>query len=286
MSKLFLAVLFFFVINISYAASQSFPTMNKIEIDNNVIEILYKSFEQNPSDHNVTLKLLKELNKSGVSNKEVIKKYFETQKSSDYTKEYNWIIMRDYIDSYDDPQFKYLFENQNEFIKLYSRDDVFQKLDNVLVNYLAPYYSTDKSFYNNKIKELKTDGYEHYDVVADYFAIKELEVKGDSENYFYKARKLFRYFPENRAKIKEITKGALNIMTDVSRLKVIQLWAGKTVESKNDFDALYNYVVISHKCGYNDVAKRYALVAKKLAENSNNAIWESKVSKLFSNFVN
>lgn len=55
--------------------------------------------------------------------------------------------------------------------------------------------------------------------------------------------------------IKEITAGALEIMNDVSRLKVIQLWAGKTVESKSDFDAIYNYVKISKKCGFNDIAK-------------------------------
>lgn len=55
--------------------------------------------------------------------------------------------------------------------------------------------------------------------------------------------------------IKEITAGALEIMNDVSRLKVIQLWAGKTVESKSDFDAIYNYVKISQKCGFNDIAK-------------------------------
>ena len=286
MSRLFLTVIFFFVINIAYSANQGFPTMNKTEIDNNVIGNLYKNFEQNPSDHNITLKLLKELSKAGVSGEEVVTKYFKTQKLEEYTKEYNWVIMRDYVNSYDNPQFKFLFKNQKEFIKLYSKDDVFQKLDNVLVDYLTPFYKTDKLFYNNKIIELKNEGYEHYDVVADYFNIKELQAKGDSENYFYKARKLFRYFPENREKIKEITKGALDIMTDVSRLKVIQLWAGKTVESKVDFDALYNYVVISHKCGYYDVAKRYAIVARKLAENSNNAIWESKVMTLYTNFVN
>lgn len=54
--------------------------------------------------------------------------------------------------------------------------------------------------------------------------------------------------------IKEITDGALEIMNDVSRLKVIQLWAGKTVESKKDFDALYNYALISTN-GFKDVAK-------------------------------
>ena len=98
--------------------------------------------------------------------------------------------------------------------------------------------------------------------VLDYFNIKELRLSGNAEDYFYKARKLFRYFPENRKMIKEITAGALEIMNDVSRLKVIQLWAGKTVESKSDFDAIYNYVKISQKCGFNDIAKKYATFVK------------------------
>ena len=80
--------------------------------------------------------------------------------------------------------------------------------------------------------------------------------------------------------IKEITDGALEIMNDVSRLKVIQLWAGKTVESKKDFDAVYNYVLISNKCGFEDVAKRYAKIATTLAEQSSNQTMMEKAKKL------
>ena len=117
-------------------------------------------------------------------------------------------------------------------------------------------------------------------MVADYFYIKQLRAERKSEDYFYKARKLFRYFPENRKMIKEITDGALEIMNDVSRLKVIQLWAGKTVESKKDFDALYNYALISNKCGFEDVAKSYAKIATSLAEESSNQTMMEKAKKL------
>ena len=127
---------------------------------------------------------------------------------------------------------------------------------------------------------LRNTGYEHYDVVSDYFYIKQLRAERKSEDYFYKARKLFRYFPENRKMIKEITDGALEIMNDVSRLKVIQLWAGKTVESKKDFDALYNYVLISNKCGFGDVAKKYAQIATSVAEQSSNQMLLEKAKKL------
>ena len=102
----------------------------------------------------------------------------------------------------------------------------------------------------------------------------------NAEDYFYKARKLFRYFPENRQLIKEITAGALDIMNDVSRLKVIQLWAGKTVESKTDFDAIYNYVKISKKCGFDDVAKKYAVIANNLALKSNSQPMRQQADEL------
>ena len=45
-------------------------------------------------------------------------------------KEYNWSIIRDFVDDVDAPQIKYLFKNQLKFIQSYSKDDVFQKLDN------------------------------------------------------------------------------------------------------------------------------------------------------------
>ena len=244
------------------------------------LDNLVKKFEANPADPQTTIQLLRELKNQGKPNRDVVSRYFQTQKETDYLKDYNWSIIRDYVDDVNAPQIKYLFNNQSKFMQNYSKDDVFQKLDNVFVGHLEQYYANNKMEYNKYLDFLKSSGYEHYDVVADYFYIKQLRAERKSEDYFYKARKLFRYFPENRKMIKEITDGALEIMNDVSRLKVIQLWAGKTVESKKDFDAVYNYVLISNKCGFEDGAKRYAKIATTLAEQSSNQTMMEKAKKL------
>ena len=244
------------------------------------LDNLVKKFEANPADPKTTIQLLRELKNQGKPNRDVVNRYFQTQKEVDYLKDYNWSIIRDYVDDVNAPQIKYLFNNQSKFMQNFSKDDVFQKLDNVFVGHLEQYYNSNKIEYNKYLDFLKSSGYEHYDVVADYFYIKQLRAERKSEDYFYKARKLFRYFPENRKVIKEITDGALEIMNDVSRLKVIQLWAGKTVESKKDFDALYNYALISNKCGFEDVAKRYAKIATSLAEESSNQTMMEKAKKL------
>ena len=244
------------------------------------LDNLVKKFEANPADPKTTIQLLRELKNQGKPNRDVVNRYFQTQKEVDYLKDYNWSIIRDYVDDVNAPQIKYLFNNQSKFMQNFSKDDVFQKLDNVFVGHLEQYYNSNKIEYNKYLDFLKSSGYEHYDVVADYFYIKQLRAERKSEDYFYKARKLFRYFPENRKMIKEITDGALEIMNDVSRLKVIQLWAGKTVESKKDFDALYNYALISNKCGFEDVAKRFAKIATSLAEESSNQTMMEKAKKL------
>lgn len=244
------------------------------------LDNLVKKFEANPADPQTTIQLLRGLKNQGKPNRDVVNRYFQTQKEADYLKDYNWSIIRDYVDDVNAPQIKYLFNNQSKFMQNFSKDDVFQKLDNVFVGHLEQYYNSNKIEYNKYLDFLKSSGYEHYDVVADYFYIKQLRAERKSEDYFYKARKLFRYFPENRKMIKEITDGALEIMNDVSRLKVIQLWAGKTVESKKDFDALYNYALISNKCGFEDVAKRYAKIATSLAEESSNQTMMEKAKKL------
>lgn len=244
------------------------------------LDNLVKKFEANPADPKTTIQLLRELKNQGKPNRDVVNRYFQTQKEVDYLKDYNWSIIRDYVDDVNALQIKYLFNNQSKFMQNFSKDDVFQKLDNVFVGHLEQYYNSNKIEYNKYLDFLKSSGYEHYDVVADYFYIKQLRAERKSEDYFYKARKLFRYFPENRKMIKEITDGALEIMNDVSRLKVIQLWAGKTVESKKDFDALYNYALISNKCGFEDVAKRYAKIATSLAEESSNQTMMEKAKKL------
>ena len=244
------------------------------------LDNLVKKFEANPADPQTTIQLLRELKNQGKPNRDVVNRYFQTQKEADYLKDYNWSIIRDYVDDVNAHQIKYLFNNQSKFMQNFSKDDVFQKLDNVFVGHLEQYYNSNKIEYNKYLDFLKSSGYEHYDVVADYFYIKQLRAERKSEDYFYKARKLFRYFPENRKMIKEITDGALEIMNDVSRLKVIQLWAGKTVESKKDFDALYNYALISNKCGFEDVAKRYAKIATSLAEESSNQTMMEKAKKL------
>ena len=244
------------------------------------LDNLVKKFEANPADPQTTIQLLRELKNQGKPNRDVVNRYFQTQKEADYLKDYNWSIIRDYVVDVNAPQIKYLFKNQSKFMQNFSKDDVFQKLDNVFVGHLEQYYNSNKIEYNKYLDFLKSSGYEHYDVVADYFYIKQLRAERKSEDYFYKARKLFRYFPENRKMIKEITDGALEIMNDVSRLKVIQLWAGKTVESKKDFDALYNYALISNKCGFEDVAKRYAKIATSLAEESSNQTMMERAKKL------
>ena len=244
------------------------------------LDNLVKKFEANPADPQTTIQLLRELKNQGKPNRDVVNRSFQTQKEADYLKDYNWSIIRDYVDDVNAPQIKYLFKNQSKFMQNFSKDDVFQKLDNVFVGHLEQYYNSNKIEYNKYLDFLKSSGYEHYDVVADYFYIKQLRAERKSEDYFYKARKLFRYFPENRKMIKEITDGALEIMNDVSRLKVIQLWAGKTVESKKDFDALYNYALISNKCGFEDVAKRYAKIATSLAEESSNQTMMERAKKL------
>lgn len=244
------------------------------------LDNLVKKFEANPADPQTTIQLLRELKNQGKPNRDVVNRYFQTQKEADYLKDYNWSIIRDYVDDVNAPQIKYLFKNQSKFMQNFSKDDVFQKLDNVFVGHLEQYYNSNKIEYNKYLDFLKSSGYEHYDVAADYFYIKQLRAERKSEDYFYKARKLFRYFPENRKMIKEITDGALEIMNDVSRLKVIQLWAGKTVESKKDFDALYNYALISNKCGFEDVAKRYAKIATSLAEESSNQTMMERAKKL------
>ena len=244
------------------------------------LDNLVKKFEANPADPKTTIQLLRELKNQGKPNRDVVNRYFQTQKEADYLKDYNWSIIRDYVDDVNAPQIKYLFKNQSKFMQNFSKDDVFQKLDNVFVGHLEQYYNSNKIEYNKYLDFLKSSGYEHYDVVADYFYIKQLRAERKSEDYFYKARKLFRYFPENRKMIKEITDGALEIMNDVSRLKVIQLWAGKTVESKKDFDALYNYALISNKCGFEDVATRYAKIATSLAEESSNQTMMERAKKL------
>lgn len=244
------------------------------------LDNLVKVFEQNPANPHTTVQLLKELNKQGKSGQEVLDRYFRTQTEADYLKDYNWAIVRDYVNDIHAPQLKYIFENQDKFVQHFSKDDVYQKLDNVLVNYLERLYNQDKVDYDLQLKRIKEVGYEHYDVVYDYFNIRELRASKNAEDYFYKARKLFRYFPENRKMIKEITAGALEIMSDVSRLKVIQLWAGKTVESKSDFDAICNYVKISRKCGFNDVARKYAILANNLALKSNNVLMQQQAGEL------
>lgn len=251
-------------------------------IDETVSDLdnLVKVFEQNPSDPQVTIRLLKELTRQGKSGQEVLDRYFKTQTEADYLKDYNWVIVRDYVNDIDAPQLKYVFENHNKFVQQFSKDDVFQKLDNTLVNHLEKFYASNKAAYEQQIKKIQETGYEHYDVVYDYFKIRELRADKKAEDYFYKARKLFRYFPENRPMIKEITAGALEIMTDVSRLKVIQLWAGKTVESKSDFEAICNYVKISQKCGFDEVARKYAKVANDLAAKSNDPSQKEQAGEL------
>ena len=52
-----------------------------------VLDNLVKKFEANPSDPQTTIQLLQELKRQGKSNCDFVRRYFETQKESDYLKE-------------------------------------------------------------------------------------------------------------------------------------------------------------------------------------------------------
>ena len=108
------------------------------------------------------------MSKQGKSGQDILNRYFKTQSEADYFKDYNWMIVRDYVNDINAPQLKYVFENQDKFIQHFSKDDVFQKLDNVLVNHLEQLYLQNKADYENQMKRIKETGYEHYDVVLDY----------------------------------------------------------------------------------------------------------------------
>ena len=133
------------------------------------LDNLVKTFEQNPANPQTTMQLLKELSKQGKSGQDILNRYFKTQSEADYFKDYNWMIVRDYVNDINAPQLKYVFENQDKFIQHFSKDDVFQKLDNVLVNHLEQLYLQNKADYENQMKRIKETGYEHYDVVLECF---------------------------------------------------------------------------------------------------------------------
>lgn len=145
------------------------------EKEMDTLDNLVKKFEANPADPQTTIQLLRELKNQGKPNRDVVNRYFQTQKEADYLKDYNWSIIRDYVDDVNAPQIKYLFNNQSKFMQNFSKDDVFQKLDNVFVGHLEQYYNSNKIEYNKYLDFLKSSGYEHYDVVADYFTSSNCE---------------------------------------------------------------------------------------------------------------
>lgn len=78
------------------------------------LDNLVKKFEANPADPQTTIQLLRELKNQGKPNRDVVNRYFQTQKEADYLKDYNWSIIRDYVDDVNAPQIKYLFNNQSK----------------------------------------------------------------------------------------------------------------------------------------------------------------------------
>lgn len=253
-------------------------------IDENVnkvdIKVLMKKFDANPSNVEVAKDLLKNMSKAGLDTKRIVKMYFATQEKKEYVKEYNWEIIREYASDILSEPLNYVLKNKDEFISKYSKEEVLQKLDYSCVKYLEVLYKSDVEKFSQYLILLEESNYEHSDVIQDYFGIRELLAQKKEDEYFYKARKLFRYFPEDRQMIKEITAGALEIMNDVSRLKVIQLWAGKTVEQGKDLESLYKYSKISYRVGYNDVGLLYAKKAALMAQEKNDDYYMEKCREL------
>lgn len=250
---------------ISFGKESSIPEATFAYLDS--------TFSSGNIDSTNIVKYLELRESASLSSKKLIEEYFSKQPEGAMFTRTSWIIIRDYISGYRDKYFRFLLNNEQAYIDLYTKDSVKDKIQSVfayaymevedqaklrneiaLLNFLSKDYTLfhfDMTYYQN-------DDWQKWVKLA----VEKGDKYFDSEFHFsqYAA---FIYENSN----------------DKLALQKAEKWLGYYFKNwkKERFSDYSTYAKISYKLGKNAQAKTAALKALEIGK-SENSDWSPDVN--------
>ncbi|MGZ3885506.1 MAG: thioredoxin domain-containing protein [Bacteroidia bacterium] len=225
------------------------------------------NYEAHKNDGAALLRYLKTMRSTCLDPGDAVSTYFAGQKDAALTSKANWEMIRDYTNSLDSREFKYLTANKAAFDKLYTAKVVDAKIDDVArtETWNAVKTGDDAKLKETeaKIESLHLPNGKEILLEADLSMAKQ---KKDWDAYSRLAvENVDTYYLENSGKLNRIAWTIYENVTDKAALAKAEEWAQKAVKLKMSYATLDTYAAILYKNGKKDLAEENANKAIRYA---------------------
>lgn len=227
-----------------------------------------KKFEANPNDTKLAVKFFGMMESACMKLDFELAKYFETQKESELTSVTNWKIMNQFLTDYNSREFKYLVSNNDKFAKLYSKDTVENKIQNVYETSLKDLIrAKDTKGYESLKGIIKKSGLSNGEKIILNSDLVYFQKNKDWNNYGKVAEKLAnKYGKDDYYLLNNISWTVFENFDDKGMLSNAEKWAKHSTDLKDLYFNNDTYANILFKIGKKNEAKSVAEKAIELAK--------------------
>lgn len=245
-----------------------------------------KNYETNKTNIDFLYNYIDARSATCLESEDLVKKYFSLQKESDLFSQKNWEMIKGYVYSLDSKEFKFLMNNKQKYVDLYSLKLIDEKIDDVLKSSLSSIIRS-ASFDEEKYKSAKQkiSSFNHSNVKFIFFEADLLlaEKKQDWLNYSKLAlNNVDLYYLNNADLLNSFAWTFYEHVNDIECLVKAEQWAKKACELDDSYANLDTYASVLFKVGKKDDA---LLIVKKAIHAAEKAQLDPKDYETTSNLM-
>ena len=205
-------------------------------------------------------------------------KYFASQKESDLTSRTNWNMINAYEEDAGSKPFGYLMTNYNEFVKLYTKDSVDNKILGVFdASLSAAARKKDEPAFTALKTKLKTFNHPMADAISLQADMDFYKAAADWKKYADASSSYIDKFGKDNADLlNSVAWTFYEKITDVSLLEKAARWSKLSTDYKNIYAYNDTYAAILYKLGKKAEAQAAAEKAIELAKKENQGYKETE----------
>lgn len=229
-----------------------------------------KSYNEKKNDPAFLIKYIDVMISTCFMPTEAISQYFSLQKENELSNEQNWNMIRDYTNSMDSREFKYLLNHKAEFEKRYTSESVDEKIKNVTQEMLHAIIR-DKTFDQTKYNQAK-ESVAKLNLSNGKVILFEMDLALAKKNKDWATfaalamENVDKYYATNANELNNIAWGFYENIVEKNALLKAENWAKQSVELNPEYMNLDSYAALLFKNGKKTLALETANKAIEYAK--------------------
>ncbi|HNY03924.1 MAG TPA: thioredoxin family protein [Bacteroidales bacterium] len=232
-----------------------------------------KKFNEGDRDPAFIKKYMQRLQEAYMPADEPLNQYFSGISESEMSSRTSWDLIFRYVTDIDSKAFNWFVTHREDFARLYTRDSVFAKLDNVYIQALTGKLR-NRNFteqdYEALKKRIRESGYPGAEKVIFTGDLNLFQMKGDIGGFLRAAAVgIDTWYADDPAMLERMAATFLHVTSEKDQLEKAAGWAKKSVgmaPSPSNHDV---YAQLLFKMGNRKEAEKFEQMAIDLARQSN-----------------